>query len=241
MSRLILIFVLSLFQVYLAAQNNDCIDAVPICSDDAISFDPRGVGMQELDPTNSGCLETNETNSAWYFFRINDNAPNNTVLNFVIEPDCDLDEEDYDFAVYGPNRECNNLGNPIRCSYAAPGNFACALTGLNSASVETSEASDGNGFVNSLSVSGGETYYLLVDNFEGSGTGFTLTWNGPGTEFLDCAIVCELSFNTENVERCRGAGPFEVDLEIMSTVDEFTFQWESNNPCLLYTSPSPRD
>ena len=233
MSRLLIILGISLLQISMWAQNNDCIDAVPICSDDAISFDPRGFGSQELDLVNRGCLESNETNSAWYFFRINDNAPDNTILNFVIKPDCDLNMEDYDFAIFGPDIDCNNLGNPIRCSYAAPGSFDCALTGLNTVAVEFSENAEGDGFVNSLRVSGGETYYLMVDNFEGTGTGFTLTWNGPGTEYLDCAIVCELTFNTENVQRCRGADPFEVDLEIMSTVDEFSFKWEASNAAHL--------
>jgi len=230
MNRITIILLLFFFLfINLSAQNNDCINAVPVCSDDAISFDPRGVGVQELTLSNSGCLESNETNSAWYFFRVNDNTPPNTVLNFEIEPECRNDGEDYDFAVFGPDIECDNLNTPIRCSYAAPV-LNCSITGLRDSDIDFSEGSGGNGFVNSLRVNAGETYYLLVDNFEGSGTGFTLNWSGLGATFLDCAIVCELTVETQNYSRCKGAGAINLDLEVMSTVDQFTFLWDSPDP-----------
>ncbi|MEL6986269.1 MAG: gliding motility-associated C-terminal domain-containing protein [Bacteroidota bacterium] len=234
--RILFLLIVSLISLQLGSQNNDCINAVPVCSDDDIEFNPSGFGVQELLASNTGCLESFETNSAWYFFRMSDQTPPGSILEFEIEPLCASTDEDYDFAIFGPDVECINLGSPIRCSYAAPTFVDCSLTGLRASANDFSEDSGGDGYVRPLIVNPGETYFLMVDNFQGSGTGFTLEWSGSAAPFLDCSIICELTFTTDDQMVCQGSDPLQLDLEITSTVDEFTYRWEGSAEALSFLS-----
>ncbi|MEM6770471.1 MAG: hypothetical protein AAF597_07820, partial [Bacteroidota bacterium] len=179
----------------LRAQNNDCINAEVICSDDNIATNPLGPGANDFaDPDNfDGCL-SGENQSGWYFFRIRDDAPPGLELGFIIDPDLG-GSQDYDFAVFGPNVECDDLGSPVRCSYAGGGCALCPQTGLGMGATDNSESPAGNGFVRVLTVNPGEGYYLLIDNFSNNSTGFSLSWTGPAAPFLDC-VICDADAGT---------------------------------------------
>ncbi|MFT5385908.1 MAG: hypothetical protein ACI81W_003319, partial [Saprospiraceae bacterium] len=51
-------------------QINDCVDALVICSNDNVAFNPDGAGIDDYaDPDNDpGCIVALESNSAWYYF-----------------------------------------------------------------------------------------------------------------------------------------------------------------------------
>jgi hypothetical protein len=91
---------------------------------------------------------------------------------------------DYDFAVWGPfaGLTCGSaLGQPMRCSWAAP-SFAGAPTGLAiNPLLPTSEGAGGTGFVRHITANPGDVYILYVDNWSMNGVQFTLTWNAGNT------------------------------------------------------------
>ena len=113
------------------AQITDCVGAEVVCSNDDIAFNPQGPGLNDFaDPDNNeGCLVALEQNSAWYYFEIDANAPPNLDLGFIISPNGGLGE-DYDWALYGPNVDCGNLGDPIRCSSSSAQCGFCPETGM---------------------------------------------------------------------------------------------------------------
>lgn len=184
----VVFFVVYLVPIILMGQYEDCNLAQVICSDGPVSFNSEGSGINDFqDPDNhAGCLLTGENQSSWYYFAFTQDMPANSLLEFTLEPVGGF-TEDYDFAIYGPNEPCDDLGFPVRCSFA---NFLCdlcPLTGLGMGATDNSEEAQGeDGFVAPLMVQPGEGYYLILDNWYGSSDGFTLTWGGSAAPFLNC-------------------------------------------------------
>jgi trimeric autotransporter adhesin len=209
----LLLFAPTLWSVFilpgsLQAQGDpDCVNSIVLCSNASISFNPSGIGQVNdfASPANSqGCLTTGERNTAWYYFAFNDNMPANSQIEFTISP---TSSADYDFAVYGPDVNCNGLGSPVRCSYAA-GN---GPTGLGNGATDTSEGAGGNGWVAPLTVQPGQGFYLVIDNFSGNGAGFNMAWGGSAAPFLDCTAdpSCEIQANyTPSYTVCQSGAPF---------------------------------
>lgn len=152
----------------------DCSSALSICGNSNINYSPIGFG--NTYESLGGCLSTGgENNSVWYKFQV---ATSGT-LTFVISPTAAVD---YDWAVFGPNVSCANIGSPIRCNAAGTyGN-----TGLNMTNTNTVGAPGSNvPFCKYMDVIAGETYYLFIDNWVGLGFNgvapFSLTWGGTAT------------------------------------------------------------
>lgn len=128
----------------------------------------RGPGIQELD-NKSSCLEK-EHNSIWQKITFRTSG----TFGFEIQPyniygsNPAYAATDFDFAVFGPNVSCGNLGTAIRCSsynaYAA--NSINTLTGMNDSETDTNEGSEGNGYVKWIDVKAGEVYYVVIDAVE---------------------------------------------------------------------------
>ena len=152
----------------------DCGESLTVCGEATLSFNSNGNGADDFGtPGNPppGC-GTNENQSLWLRVPIQSDG----ILAFIINPE--LPGNDYDFAVFGPNRSCTNLGMAIRCSYDDPSDNPDARTGLLVGETDTSEGpGGGNGFLAPIDVKAGEVYYILVDNFSVSNTGFELEWN----------------------------------------------------------------
>ena len=181
-----LFFILLLSIPYFSfSQYEDAIDPFPVCGNGEISFDGiSGTGsILEEFPTSSFCpLDQNATK--WLKIKILEAG----TLAFVINPN--NSEDDYDFGLFGPNPNPNNLSRPIRSSYARPDRTN--RTGLKIVSTfnESCENSDGDQFVDHIEVTKGQEYLILVDNFSaraGSVEPFQLMWRG--TAELDCSIV----------------------------------------------------
>ena len=211
LKRVPLIFFFSLFSIISYSQGPDCIVAEVICSDGSVSFTPLGSGIDDFaNPNNqSGCMQTNENQSAWYYFEINNNAPFNLELGFTITPNGGFGE-DYDFAIFGPGVDCDNLGSPIRCSYADSDCGFCPETGLGNGAIDTSEDPNGDGFVAPLTVNPGDGFFLLVDNWLGSSTGFNMNWTGTGAPYLDCCALNVMAGNDQ--EFCQQSSPLIIPL-----------------------------
>ncbi len=165
---------------------NDCSNAVIVCGNSTITSNASGFGTQELDNESNPCA-FEEVNSLWLRLNIDQTGE----LAFTLTPDNSNIAVDYDFYVFGPNFSCGSTNDPIRCSTTNPSQAGLNnnLTGLRSSENDDSEGPGelGNGFVSSLPVAAGETYYLLIDRPEGSG-GFSLDWSGT-SDFIDPPIV----------------------------------------------------
>lgn len=175
-----------LFVGFLFAQNrqaNDCVNYIQICSNASISLNPMGYGIQELDKNTNVC-ESQENNSIWIRFTVKTTG----TLGFDLIPDDPDINVDYDFWIFGPNVTCGNLGTSVRCSTTNP---AAAFLLNNHTGLRDSEPGGdffegpgklGDGYIKSLDVQAGESYFLVIDRPAGDGA-FSLNWTG--TALLD--------------------------------------------------------
>lgn len=157
---------------------NDCVNAIPVCSDGVINGNSTGPGIVSEGCNGNTCPVGGENHTQWFLINIGQGG----TLNWNINP-LNLGD-DYDFALYGPNVTCGSLGNPIICSDAA----TTGSTGSSVSAVDSIENVNGNGFVSQINVNAGETYYLVIDEWSpNSGGGYNLTWGG--TAVLDCSSI----------------------------------------------------
>lgn len=185
-----ILFFLSLclftFQAKAQVKNNDCINVIEanrLLTGNATFLQDNINGKGNINDFGtqyqnfSGCLLPSsgfvEVQSAWYGLKIKTAG----TLAFTITP---TGNEDFDFAIFGPNKVCSALESPLRCSYAAPKAPNWYTTGLSASSTYTSEGAIGSGFVKYMNVQAGEFYYLLVNNWSSS-QGFSITFNGTAT------------------------------------------------------------
>ncbi|MEG1592577.1 gliding motility-associated C-terminal domain-containing protein [Chryseobacterium sp.] len=171
MRKLLLFFILITSQLYYS--QSDCVSAIPVCGNSGFSYNSQDHGLiaEEL----GGCLSTDERYTVWYTFTI---ATSGT-LTFTIDPVVFAD--DYDFGVYGPNVTCATLGNPIRCNYSGadgPTGLSLLATNPNGGGGTPAQPAQWSSF---MDVVAGEKYYLVIDNFSKSSTGFSLNWGGTAT------------------------------------------------------------
>lgn len=163
----------------LTPTNEDCSGATTVCDDSVISGNSSGSGnFNDLGTSNSGCLDT-EYESSWYYFQASTSGDIELTITTT---------SDYDFAIWGPYPgaiSCPPTTLPIRCSFAGfNGN-----TGLAIGSGDTSEDDFGDGFVDEINASAGDSYILLLDNFTADGNTFTLDWTLSNGASLDCTLL----------------------------------------------------
>ena len=247
-------FTLSAFWLLLAysgkaqLQINDCSKAVVVCDNQDLAFNPDGPGYDDFaDPDNDeGCITALEQNSAWYYFQINPSAPPNLVLGFTISPNGGLGE-DYDWALYGPNVNCGDLGSPIRCSSSSAACGFCPETGMGMGTTDVTEGpGTGDGFVMTLVVQPGQGFYLMIDNWQGTMNGFVLSWEGTAADYLNCnaSPPCALfAVAGPDISACEG--DTDVQLNGSSTGGDGgeTYSWTGTNGGTGYlsdpNSPNP--
>lgn len=227
-----LLFLYCLMPLFALAQGPDCSQAGVICSSGAIDFNPSGPGINDFaNPNNNdGCL-TGEHQSVWYYFAFQPTMPPNSIIEFVINPNAGPGQ-DYDFAIFGPNVDCDMLGAPIRCSYAGSACGFCPQTGLGMGTSDVSEGAGGDGFVAAMTVQPGQGYYLLIDNFISSSSGFSLNWSGSAAPFLDCTVNpnCDLFVDAgPNQTICVGAPPIQLQGSAPGAVNSPTYSWTGTN------------
>ncbi|HZV69044.1 MAG TPA: gliding motility-associated C-terminal domain-containing protein [Saprospiraceae bacterium] len=229
-----LIAVLLLLPLFSHAQINDCALAEVVCSDSDLTFNPIGPGEDDFaDPNNfEGCITALEQNSAWYYFQIDPAAPPNLVLGFIILPFGGFGE-DYDWALFGPNVNCGALGSPIRCSSSSFACGFCPSTGMGMGTTDFTEGpGTGDGFVSTLIVQPGQGFYLLIDNWQGTNTGFQLKWTDTAAPFLNCAAnpPCALSARAgEDLMACEGDEDVPLDGESSGNHGNEIYSWSGTN------------
>ncbi len=233
MRYFLLVFCISLLPSFVLAQANDCATATTICANPAPAGNPMGNGGYDdfSDPDNDpGCLSS-EGNTAWFYFEIDAGAPPGLSLEFSIIPDGGYGE-DYDWALFGPDVDCGDLGSPIRCSSAAFNCGFCPATGLGNGAMDVSEGPGfGDGFVAPLIVNGGEGYYLAINNWYGTGNGFTMTFGGDAADYMDCTAdpPCSVAaVASADVTICEGGDPVSLNVTPDGGLPPYEFYWEGS-------------
>ena len=169
----------------------DCMDAIPICNNTPANGGTQGFGIDDFGgASNSGCLEQTlsgaiESNSAWYRFRTGAAGQ----LGFNIGFDT---SEDWDFALYRAS-DCNNLGDPVRCNFFDNQDMEAYMgVGEDPTGSATTVL-----YEDWLQVNPGEDYYLLINNFSNTNSGFSIQFTGEifntnPLDALDCSIISNL-------------------------------------------------
>lgn len=196
---------------------NDCDIALGICGNDNLNFNVNGPGIEDFPGNTSGCLATAEQQSVWLFVKIQ----NGTTFGFDIVPS---GRDDYDYAVYGPNRTCGSLNDPVRCSYydGIENNFF--LTGVGGNEMDAGDVSEDpngsgtqGGYTSEMNVNIGDEYYILINNFSNTNSGFKIRWTGDAD--LDCTVACNVDLGPDqNV--CDN-----TDVTLDATKDNATYLW----------------
>ena len=202
-----------------AQEPNDCQFAVTVCGNSDFSLDVNGIGTQELN--NSNTCGSRETNSIW----LQVNMATAGTLAFTLTPESTSINEDYDFFIFGPNVNCGNIGQAIRCSTTNPAaaNQGNNLTGLNSTATETSEGPgpDGDSFVSDIDVLAGESYYIVIDRPIGNSP-FSLEWTGTAA-FPDNPsnplIANPSSTSLPDLDTCDALIPFDDNITEIDLTD----------------------
>ena len=211
-----------------------------------MAFIPMGAGTNDFaNPNNhDGCL-SGEHQSLWYYFAFAEDMPPNSSLEFTISPNAGPGQ-DYDFAVFGPDVDCDSLGFPIRCSWAAANCAFCPLTGLGMGATDVSEGANGDGFVAPLVVQPGQGYYLLIDNWLTSSSGFTLTWGGSAAAYLDCEAnpVCEIEADAGPGQSACSGSTLQLTGSASGATGTITYAWSGSGGSTAYlddpNSPTPQ-
>ncbi len=218
----------------------DCETAILVCDEESLNYNSNGPGVEELLSQGiEGCISSGEKQSAWFVININQFAPPNIPLEFTIAPK--PGGEDYDFSVFGPTNDCENLGFPIRCSYAEEVTAGTLLTGLRVGETDISESptldnngAGANGFVSPIIVNPGETYYIMVNNFSADNVGFDLYWGDPviDNNILDCTVCDFALIMPDDFSVCQGE-TFDLMADIFKGSGFFNFDWSSDPPLSL--------
>jgi gliding motility-associated-like protein len=201
----------------------DCSNALPICSDANSGGVVNGFGVDDFNGNSvSGCLRnglgvtTIETNSYWFRFKLAAGGQ----FGFNITPN-NL-SEDWDFAVYGPNPTCGALGTPIACNYskASPSGY----TGVGLDPVTNTQTDAYSPWMN---VNVGDEYVILINQYSGSNSGFSINWKGAvitnNSAPLDCSILVNLG---PDRNLCVGQNTF---LNAKTFGPSISYEWKYMN------------
>jgi hypothetical protein len=131
--------------------------------------------IQNEIPNGQTCTD-GESNSIWYVFTANENG----FLGFIITPN-NLND-DYDWALFDlTNGNCSNLNANTLVSCNAAGGSGChGRTGCSASGVSNwvPGGCGGSGPINALvPMQAGNTYVLMVSNWTGSNSGYTLDFS----------------------------------------------------------------
>lgn len=231
MKKILLLFILLITQAVYS--QSDCISAIPICGNSNISYNPPGVGnIVEILRQNGGCLSSNEKYSVWYTFTVS--TPG--TLAFTIKPN-DQDD-DYDFAVYGPTtngcaalQDANHVFiQPIRCNYSpTDGDTGLDLTLAPPAVFPTNPPGNTSSMNNGkwspyMDVVAGQTYYLIIDNFSESANGFSMEWTGTASlsSAFNDPVLSPNPFIAPGIPAANPNDPSQVMVCALPTQFDFT-------------------
>ncbi|MCX2720578.1 T9SS type B sorting domain-containing protein [Lentiprolixibacter aurantiacus] len=198
---------------------SDCINAIPICNNTPANGGTQDFGIDDFNgAAMSGCLERGfrpaiESNSAWYRFRTG--ASGQLGFNIGFDP-----SEDWDFALYLAS-DCGDLGDPVRCNFFDNSDMQSYM------GVGEDPTGDTDTFLYDewLDVEPGQDYYLLIDNYSNTNSGFSIQFSGQIFETnpldaLDCSIISNLL--GPPIAACDNE---TIVLDASAAADALSFTW----------------
>ena len=171
--------------------SGDCSSAVVLCDKDPFTVDfvvGEGNNPNEIFDEGCGCGIV-EDNSSWYKWTCEVSG----TLTFTLNPLNPAD--DLDFVIFELPNGVNNCSEktPLRCM-ASGENVGAPLsewqrctgpTGLALNDGDNSEScgcqAGNNNFAQAIDMEAGKSYALVINNFSGSGDGFSIQFGGTGT------------------------------------------------------------
>ncbi|MCZ2356881.1 MAG: proprotein convertase P-domain-containing protein, partial [Bacteroidia bacterium] len=158
---------------YVTGPEQDCANATPVCSNSYTQPNSyQGYGSTVDVSPSTTCLLSGETNSTWYIFTTQSSG----VFTFMLNT-----QQDYDFIMYNiTGTSCSSIPSltPVRCNYSAQyGNTGLQNSGNTSAASISVDAS-GSPYMPGVQVTAGQTYVLMINNYTGNSTGYSLTFGG---------------------------------------------------------------
>lgn len=207
---------------YPAHGPEDCNGAITICSNSALTGGTTGLGMHELPTHWNQCIAWSENQSNWYVFA----AQTNGTIGFQITPSV---AADFDWAIWGPytKLECPAFTSDPTYRCSASQLIGMGNTGLVAPATDTIEqngeyvaccGSTGDGFLKPMNVIAGEVYVMMIDNWSGSGTNFSLNWNLTNGATLDCTPPLPITLSS-----------MEASCVTNNTLIKWTTESEINN------------
>ncbi|WP_317897389.1 gliding motility-associated C-terminal domain-containing protein [Aurantibacillus circumpalustris] len=207
-----LFFSLSLFNGF-SQINDNCINAIPLCSTPSFTFFTNSGPGSVVDfsntstvsnpttnpfPPNSGCLNQGELNPQWLLLTIG----NAGMLEFVFGAGNSANPQAgfYDWSMwpYSPTACAgifNNTLPPIRCNWNGS---SAGGTGIASAGNITSVGGNTSNFGDPLSVNACQQFVICISNFSGVNT--LVSFLSLGTASLSCNPNCN-----PNYAMCHGS------------------------------------
>jgi Secretion system C-terminal sorting domain/CUB domain len=197
---------------------SDCINATRIYGPDFFPNPSNGIGNVA-----EACADCSlgETYAHWYKFTIKTGGS----LAFEIDPI--VNTNDFDFALFGPGVTCGALGTPIRCSNAAVA--GTGSTGLGNGALDASEDVTGNQWVSPLTVTAGQTFYLLVDAAQNNNSGFNFIVTG--TAVIEEPLPLQLTGFSGN----RQNGYNDIQWKTANEINTKTFELERSTDGANFT------
>ncbi len=161
--------------IMVTGPEQNCNNAIPVCQQtytQTSSYSGHG-SIQEVP--SSTCLSSQETNSVWYIFTVQNSGTFTFMLNTP---------NDYDFALYDITTiGCSGVpsATPVRCNFSATyGNTGLTLpAAAGNLSYNASQAPTMSG----INVTVGQTFALIIDNYSANANGYTLTFGGTAQIF----------------------------------------------------------
>ena len=153
-----------------ASPGNTCAQATQICDKSTINL-PDLTGFT-ASGTIPGCFVAAVRKDVWIKFTVGVTG----TLEFVGNP---VAADEFDWALYDITSGCP--GTLVECdyNYASGGPFSCGTPGANFGMLADPSAQACPGeFEPVVTVTAGQTYALLIDNFSQTNDGFSLTWGG---------------------------------------------------------------
>lgn len=155
----------------------DCPGGVAVCNTTYSQVESY-IGPGASQEVFGNCLSSQETNSLWYIFTVQEDGK----FGFTLNTTKDYDYAVYDISLNGCSGIIDGTSPLVRCNYC--GDFG--PTGLDTLvgnttpdiPVEESAAPTCNRFIEGINVTAGETYALIVDNYSADNNGYVLTFNG---------------------------------------------------------------
>jgi gliding motility-associated-like protein len=204
-----LLFLLGLLAVLFEAggqvpTEQDCLGAIPVCQNVYVQTDAySGEGNYPSELALGVGCNFAETNSVWYTFTIQSDG----FLSFILDPVTNTD--DYDWALFNlTDAECGDIGSDpsLEVSCNSYGEFGVnGATGISTAMGGTGN-SNGPGNLNGpifnadLPVVEGEVYALLVMDWSGTPTGYTLDFSNTSAGLFDAVgpDISSVALNCDN-------------------------------------------